>query len=110
MNRNNNYLIGNKFAVGSKPNKTAFRPGQKPWNLGMKGWSPTGSEKGHFKKGQRGRSFVPIGTVTIRTDKNGKQRRMIKIRDTGPFAKQWIMYSTWLWEKNHGPIPKGLFI
>lgn len=26
-------MIGNKFAVGNKPNQTSFKKGQKPWNF-----------------------------------------------------------------------------
>ena len=36
MSRDYTWLIGNKHAVGSKPNKTSFRKGLIPWNKGKK--------------------------------------------------------------------------
>jgi hypothetical protein len=98
------------FAIGSGPNSTSFKKGSKPWNKGLKGWSPAGSEKGRFKKGQLSKQKLPVGTISIRTDKNGKQRRWIKVTTEGELKFHWIMYSTWLWEKENGSMPAGLFV
>jgi len=59
-----------------------------------------------FKKGQRARNYLPIGTV--RKDSYGYLR--IKIAD-GPGGdgnpKVWAFVHRKIWEDAHGPIPKG---
>jgi len=104
MSKDYSYLKGNQHAKGNKPNKTAFKQGQEPWNKNVKGihLSP-GSE---FKKGCISLKHKPVGTCTIRTDKTGKKRRWIKISE----PNIWIEYAKYVWEKHHGAIPKGLLI
>jgi hypothetical protein len=66
-----------------------------------------------FQRGNRtgvaATNWVPIGT--IRTDADGYLR--IKVRDA-VYGKEptgygnvrgWPLYSRWLWEQHHGPIP-----
>jgi len=86
------------------PSSTAFKKGQKPWNKGKKGlhFSP-GTE---FKKGQRSLRWLPVGTKTIRTDKNKKKRRWIKVEE----PNVWIEYAKFIWIKNNGEIPKNYLI
>lgn len=109
MSRDFSYMKGNKFAVGVGPNRTSFKPGIAPWNKGLKGWCPSGSQKGWFKKGERGNKFVEIGTIKIRRDKQGRDRRWIKVSSLGtPY--DWKVYASWLWEKEVGKIPDGLFV
>lgn len=54
---------------------------------------------------------MPIGTVVIRqSHDNGRMkrnRRFIKVRNDGPKARRWVLYSRWWWEKNKGPVPAG---
>jgi len=99
-----NYLKGNKHAVGHKPNKTCFKKGQTPWNKDKKGthFSP----ETEFKKGQKGITWMPLGSITIRTDKSNKQRRWIKIEE----PNIWIEYAKFIWIKHNGKIPKGYLI
>jgi hypothetical protein len=104
MNRDNEYLIGNKHAVGSKPNSSAFKKGHKPWNKDMKGIHL--SIDTEFKKGQIGRNWRPVGDITTRTDKSGNQRRWIKISE----PSVWIECSHHTWIANNGKIPKGYVI
>lgn len=104
------YMVGNQFAKGSGPNSTSFKAGQEPWNKGLKGWSPPGSKKTQFKKGERGNRYVAIGTISVRTDKNGAKRRWIKVKDHGRIQDRWQMYATWLWLKEKGPIPDRMFV
>jgi HNH endonuclease len=85
-----------------------FRPGQTPANKGMRrpGWAPGRMASTQFKKGQRSRNYLPIGT--IRTDSDGYLRR--KIADgLGGFGgtKTWEFVHRRVWEDAHGPIPKG---
>ena len=104
MIRNNDYLKGNKFAVGAKPNKTAFVKRHIPWNKNKKGIHL--SPMTEFKKGQRGINWMPLGSLTIRTDKSGAQRQYIKIAE----PNIWIEYAKFIWIKNNGKIPKGFLI
>ncbi len=104
MKRNNDYLRGNQFAKGNLPNKTAFTEGHEPWNKGKKGIHLSPATE--FKKGQRGIKHLPVGTVTIRADKNGTKRRWMKVKD----PNIWIEYAKYIWEQKHGEIPKALLI
>lgn len=104
MNRNNDYLKGNQYAVGNKPNATAFKKGDEPWNKGKKGIHLSPATE--FKKGQQPATYLPVGSQTIRTDKGGKQRRWIKTED----PNIWMEYAKWVWINANGPIPKGLIV
>ena len=108
MKRDNLYLRGNKFAAGQQPNKTSFRPGQTPWNKGLKGWQAGGrSIETQFKKGQLGHKHRRIGSKSIRKDKGKGQKRMyIKIAE----PNIWKLRSVIVWEQVCGPIPKGFVL
>jgi len=104
INRNNDYLKGNQFAKGNKPNNTSFKKGHKAWNKEKKGthFSP----KTEFKKGQKGINWLAVGTKTQRKDENGTIREWIKIEE----PNKWIEYAKFVWIKNNGKIPKGYLI
>ncbi len=104
MKNDYSYMIGNQFAKGQKANSGAFKKGQKPWNKGTKGIMKSNS--GSFEKGQKGIRWLPLGSITIRTDKNNKQRRFIKIDE----PNVWIEYAKFVWIKHNGKIPKGYLI
>lgn len=79
-----------------------FPKAHKPWNHDLKGihLSP-GSE---FKKGRRSEKWVPVGTVTIRTDKQGNDRAYVKVAE----PSKWRERAAVNWELFHGkPLPKG---
>lgn len=100
MKRDNGYLIGNKFAVGASPNKTAFRKGNKPWNKNKKGIHL--SEKSEFKKGQKGNKWLPLMTMRIRVQR-GVSRQYIKVGE----PNDWIEYAKYLWQEKYGFVIKG---
>ena len=104
MKKDSSYLLGNKFACGNKPNKGSFKKGNIPWNKGLKG-SHTSPET-EFKKGQNGRNWVPVGTITLRTDKNKNKRRWTKTEE----PNVWIPYSQWIWGLMVGNIPDGFIL
>ena len=106
MSRDYKHLIGNKHALGSTPNVTAFKPGMVPWNKGLKGWSALGTEKTQFKKGQPGRNWVPVGTIRIRLEKRRTKRRFIKVRE----PNVWTLVAVKLWEEAYGPVPRGCVV
>jgi hypothetical protein len=102
--RDNKYLIGNKHAVGSKPNKTSFKKGTDPWNKGKKGIHL--SPETEFKKGQPSLKKMPVGSVTIRQTKGGKPRKFIKTAD----PSEWVENARHVWLSNGGLIPKGFIV
>ena len=104
MKRDNTYLIGNKFAVGSKPNKTTFKKGLIPWNKNKKGLHL--SVKSQFKKGMIALNKLPIGSKTIRQHKQDKKRYWIKIDE----PNKWIELSKFAWCSANGIIPKGFVV
>jgi len=59
-----------------------------------------------FKKGQPAINILPVGSVTIRIDKNRKQRAFVKTGD----PNIWKLRAVVNWEDSHGPIPRGLVV
>lgn len=99
-NRDNSYLIGNKFAQGNKPNQTAFKKGSIPWNKGL---SMHLSPMTEFKKGQSPPVKYPVGTVVKRTHKGDGSRQWIKIAE----PNKWEEYAKFLWKRQYGKIIRG---
>jgi len=82
-----------------------FAKGHVPWSKGMKGrhFSPATE----FKKGNIPVNHCEVGTVRIRHRKrSGKKRAWIKIAE----PNVWRLRCKAVWEKAHGPIPRGLLI
>lgn len=106
VERDNSYLIGNRFAAGNKPNKTSFKAGNEPWNKGKKGIRL--SPKTEFKKGCESNRKLPIGSITIRQRKNRNEpaRAWVKIAE----PNVWELRAVNVWKKNNGEIPKGCTI
>lgn len=89
----------------AKGGATCFPKGHTPWNAGMKGWSPKGSEKTRFGRGHRPQTWVPVGTVT-REDGYLKK----KVADTRNKEKDWKFVHVLLWERYRGKVPRGKFL
>ena len=105
MNRDNAYLIGNQFAVGARPNRTSFKPGQVPWNKEMKGLRLSPATE--FKKGQPSINRLPIGAVSVRRDKgNGALRAFVKVAE----PNVWKLRAILVWEATRGSVPKGFVL
>ena len=85
----------------------AFTKGSVPWNHGTKGVMKRNS--GSFKKGQPCKSILPVGSETLRVDKNGKLRCWIKIAENGT-SYDWILKAVHVWQQHHGKIAKGIVI
>ena len=89
--------------------KTRFQEGHKSWNKGT-GWVPGGrSIETRFNKGHLPENHKHAGTITIRNDKCGRQYRWIKVSGIMDGKHRWLQYARYLWEKENGPIPDGLF-
>lgn len=108
MNRDNSYLLGNKWAVGSGPNRTSFKPGDSPWNKGVTGYM--GANRTSFKAGVPSGRGVPIGTIQQRT-RRGRTRNWIKISEyTDPqrYAPLgWMEYAKYVWIAECGFLRDG---
>lgn len=82
-----------------------FKPGQKPWNAGKKGWKAGGrSAETRFKKGEKpSNTWRPIGAERI--SKDGLLQR--KVSDTGDKRIDWRPVHVLIWEAENGPVPEG---
>ena len=93
----------NGFQKGHTHGKEhAFKPGSVPWNAGVK----TGIRKSietEFKPGVSPRNTLPVGTESVRPDKNGKPRVWVKIGA----PNRWVLRAVMVWEAANGPLPKG---
>jgi hypothetical protein len=61
------------------------------------------SPETEFKSGQPSPNRLPVGTITIRTQKEDGNRRWIKVAE----PDVWILYAKYVWIQHNGPIPKG---
>ena len=59
-----------------------------------------------FKKGQKPKNKLPIGSVTIRKHKSDQQRAWIKIAE----PNVWILRAEFIWIQIGGSIPKGFVV
>lgn len=98
-------LQGNTHAKGHKPNSTSFKPGLIPWNKGLTGIHL--SPETEFRPGDKNIHDAPIGTVTIRKDKNGALRRFIKLE---AYPVPWVEFARVVWSNHHGLIPDGMVV
>lgn len=79
-----------------------FKPGQKTWNAGKKGWQAGGRSKAtQFKRGHTSNTCRPIGAE--RTSKDGILYR--KVADTRDKKTDWRPVHVLAWEEHNGPLP-----
>jgi len=84
---------------------TQFKKGHTPWNKDVKGLRMSPATE--FKKGHLPHNYKKIGAIYIVKDKKGTPYRWIKLKDTGPREHRRKPYARYVWEGEHGPIPKG---
>jgi hypothetical protein len=84
-------------------NDGSFKNGGTPWNKGKKGWAASGTERTRFVKGQPGRNWKPVGSISIRADKNKTLRRFIKVSE----PNVWQLYAIYIWGQVNGKVPAG---
>jgi hypothetical protein len=87
---------------------TRFKKGHKTWNKNLKGLRMSPATE--FKKGHLPVNHKPKGTITIRTEKNSNQVRLIKVSGKSEGGHKWVPYARYLWEQEKGPIPPGMII
>jgi len=80
-----------------------FKPGLRPWNTGLKGWTAPGSEATQFKPGTKPVTTMALGSLRIC---DGQLQR--KMSETpGPNHRRWVPVSRLVWQAERGPIPPG---
>lgn len=86
-----------------------FRPGQQPWNAGLKGWQAGGrSAETRFKAGrtpQEAANYKPVGSLRLSRD-GYLERKVSDDRSVYP-ARLWVALHRLVWEAAHGPVPAG---
>jgi hypothetical protein len=90
---------------------TQFKPGQKSWNKGRKGF-PSLSPNSVFKKGSMPMNTLPIGSYRIVVDsKTARKTLELKVSDQpGPAKNRWKSVHRLVWEQAYGPIPEKMVI
>jgi hypothetical protein len=84
-----------------------FPQGHVPFNKGRKGYCAPGCEKGWFKKGGKPPNTMPLGSERITADGYVE----VKISEkSGPPNNRWKGKHILIWEKEHGPVPKGYVV
>jgi hypothetical protein len=76
-----------------------FPAGGEPWNKGLKGFSPPGSEKGRFKKKNKPWNYRPVGTERVTKD------GYVEVKVADP--RTWKPKHRIVWERANGPVPRG---
>jgi hypothetical protein len=74
-----------------------FAAGREPWNKGVKGIHL--SPETEFQKGRDSDKAMPLGAVTIRTDKAGRPRAWVKT------VQGWVLRAQCVYVAKHGVIP-----
>lgn len=82
--------------------RSEFKKGHVPINKGTKGMFNVGGNKTSFKAGQKPYNYMPVGSERV----NGDGYIDIKIAD----PKTWRAKHILIWEKMHGPVPKGCVV
>jgi hypothetical protein len=86
---------------------TRFRPGQRPWNNGVR-YQPAGqSVKSRFAPGARPHNEVPIGTLRVVEDGRLEIKYSCK---PGPPGMRWMSYARHVWQQANGPVPEGYVV
>ncbi len=82
-----------------------FKKGHVPFNKGKKMPAEVYEllKSTMFKKGNVPANVKPIGHLSVRPDTSGREYIYIKIKDS-----VWELYHRYLWEQEHGEIPKKM--
>jgi len=96
--------IAKKYAGRCK--KTGrFLPGTKPWNHGQKGLF-TNNSATKFQKGHMPHNTLSNGVLSLRYHAKEKKHYLYIREEKG----KWVLLNRHVWQRVHGPIPKGYCI
>lgn len=85
-----------------------FKKGTEPWNKGINYVAGGRSSETRFKAGrspEEARNYLPIGS--LRVTKDGYLERKFTDDQSLMPTRRWVAVHRIVWEKAHGPIPKG---
>lgn len=88
-----------------------FKKGHTTWNKGRKGIHLSPATE--FKKGHLPIQHRHVGSICIVTRKrkgNVTRYRKIKVSGIMQGEHKWVLYSKYIYEQKHGPVPKGCFV
>lgn len=99
---------GNKLAAAGAAHQ--FKPGIRPWNIGLHVVAGGRSAETRFVKGQRPHNDVPVGSYRVNKYYGGKNKAIgaleLKFSDEpGPYTKRWIPVHRKVWIEANGPVP-----
>ena len=87
-----------------------IKPGQSPWNKGVKG--STGTQDAcratQFKPGRapsEARNYKPVGSLRI--SKDGYLEKKVTDDQSIYPARRWVALHRLVWERKNGQVPKG---
>lgn len=86
---------------------TRFEKGCVPWNKGLKGWCPPGSQATQFVPGVHPPNTLPLGALRITRD--GTLERKYSEAPGNPSAR-WRSEHRLVWEAAHGPVRRGWIV
>lgn len=87
----------------ARKNSTRFSSGCIPWNKGLTGYAPEGSESTRFQLGRHSHRWVPIGTEKV----NGYGYLERKVTESEDRRIAWQPVHKLNWESVNGPVPRG---
>lgn len=93
------YCKNNKIRTG---HTGRFVKGQVPWSKGKHITPKGGMLRTMFKKGNRPHNWRPVGSERINVD------GYIEIKIEEP--NKWMLKHRWVWQQEHGEMPKGTMI
>jgi hypothetical protein len=105
--------VKHKAGLYSGVNFGCFPKGNIPKNKGRKGYCAHGSEKGWFGPGHPGYrlNVRPIGSERVNVDGYVEVKISdIKTKIAKERQKNWKAKHVVVWEKEHGPVPKGYIV
>ena len=108
LKKNPEYLKSTYWQKGYKGGlATQFKKGHVPVNKGQKMSKNTYNKVAHtmFKKGNKPPNTKPADAITIRMDNSNIPYKYLKIRDSN-----WQLMHRVIYEKYHGPVPKGSIV
>lgn len=87
---------------------TQFQPGNRPWNVGRKGWQAGGrSAETQFATGISPPNTMPVGSLRITNNKGITQLERKIGTQSGSSHLRWRSVHRLVWEAVHGPVPPG---
>jgi len=93
------------LAPGHGSHATRIKPGEKPWNTGLKG--VTGMQHAcrvtQFKPGNKPHTWVPVGSYRVNADNNLDR----KVSEDGGVNERWKPVHRLVWVAANGPVPAG---